>query len=157
MRGLRPRMDHLQGIKCLCGQHRPPDKDLPGFRSHVRYSVFKDRVCVARPTATHRPPLAWREADGELSLDFCCCQQGCVSRRALFLQQRQYRLAAHACQLHLEGGAAGARCALSHNDLSACAGSDFRVLDVRDLTRSKRSRGPIHRLQALDDAADREW
>ena len=35
-------------------QTAPTDKDLPGFRSHVRYSVFKDRRHVKRlPRDTH--------------------------------------------------------------------------------------------------------
>ena len=36
-------MDQLQGLMPADPKMRSTDKDLPGFRSHVRYSVFKDR------------------------------------------------------------------------------------------------------------------
>jgi len=55
--------------------------DLPGFRSHVRYSVFKDRSQVSLVARDTRTPLRSRipkdgsaEADGELSLVVGRCQ-----------------------------------------------------------------------------------
>lgn len=44
-----PERINLQGITLYDKQYRSPDKDLPGFRSHVRYSVFKDRRHVKPP------------------------------------------------------------------------------------------------------------
>ena len=51
-------------------EHPIADEDLPGFRSHVRYSIFKERSYIVLP-------LAWREADGELSLEVHRCQLDC--------------------------------------------------------------------------------
>lgn len=63
--------DHYCKVLLPTTEHPIADKDLPGFRSHVRYSIFKERSCIVLP-------LAWREADGELSLEVLRCQLDCV-------------------------------------------------------------------------------
>jgi hypothetical protein len=71
-------MDQLQGKTRRRANAAPADMDLPGFRSHVRYSVFKDRVAFRAPprgaAQTRRTPPAGREAVGELSLELQRCQ-----------------------------------------------------------------------------------
>ena len=85
MRGLSPRMDQLQGITCHDEQHRPPGKDLPGFRSHVRYSVFKDRRHVKRlPRCEKRTGNLASTAVGVnrvvLRGGLCSCSTGNIGR-----------------------------------------------------------------------------
>ena len=66
----RARMDRLQGKTCPTSRTALEGMDLPGFRSHVRYSVFKDRRHVERfPRSSHR--VDGREKrTGNLAL--CC-------------------------------------------------------------------------------------
>lgn len=114
----------------------PARQGLAGLsKSRALFSFQRSGFAVAVETATRRPPLAMREADGELSLDCCCCQQGCVARRALFLQHGQYRTGRHACQPRQGGDRPDLRSALRRNDLSAVLPPDLRALNVRGMTR----------------------
>jgi len=107
-------------------------KDLPGFRSHVRYSVFKDRRHVKRPPRCEKRTGNLASAVGVVNRvvlrgRLCSCSEG------------QYRRGALPCQIRLLGG----RCALQHNDLSAFRAPDRRRPLVRTVTRKRSGRPRI--------------
>lgn len=67
------------------------DADLPGFQSHVRYSIFKERRCFARLSRGEK-------RTGNLA--FMMREVNCVLAEGSFLQPGQYRWGPPDCQGH---------------------------------------------------------